>query len=381
MIRRLAIAAALAVIVLPKDASAYPDFIAKGYTNCITCHYSPTGGGFANAYGTGTQQAFFPDVAGGDFIEKHREKASVTGYNANTGDAEFQVGLGADTRVMFTSVPAEEDTSAGFSFFPMLLEVGGVAAYGKILAYGSIGPKSPEAEGIGYKIFSREHWLQFRFTEAASVRAGRMVLPFGIRQPDHTTFTRSTMGLGYYGQSYAAEADYVTERVAVALAGFGGDLTEAPAGLREQGVAGSFTFNIDGRGAVGVSGLYGTTDYAERLAGALFTSFRLLGASYVLAEVDLQRRSSDGIPQRDDLATFARLGWFVLESLDLYLEHDWRKAEAARGEADPLSQNRYLAGASWLVLPWLELIPQVRVERFPVTGSYTGGFLQLHAYF
>ena len=41
----------------------------------------------------------------------------------------------------------------------MLFEVGGVAAYGKILVYGAIGPKAPEADGIGYKIFSREHWM------------------------------------------------------------------------------------------------------------------------------------------------------------------------------------------------------------------------------
>ena len=381
MKRRLAVIVALAVTSLPRIASAYPDFIAKGYTNCVTCHYSPTGGGFANAYGTGTQQAFFPDVSSSDFVSRHREKASVTGYNENTGEAEFQVGFGADARVMFTSVPSEPESPVGFSFFPMLLEVGGAAAYGKIMAYGSIGPKSPEAEGIGYKIFSREHWLQFRFTEGLSLRAGRMVLPFGIRQPDHTAYVRSTMGLGYYGQSYAAEANYISERLAISVAAFGGDLTEQPAGLRERGVAGSFTFNVDGRAAIGVSGLYGTADFTDRLAGAAFTRLRLAGTTYLLAEVDAQQRASDGIPTRTDLATFGRLGWFVLESLDLYLEHDWRKAEAVRGEADPLSQSRYLAGASWWLLPWVELIPQVRVERSPGTGYYTAGFLQIHAYY
>ncbi len=381
MTRHLAIIAALAVTVLARAAQAYPSFIAKGYTNCVSCHYSPTGGGFANAYGTGTQQAFFPDVVEADIVARHREKASVTGYDETTGEPTFQVGLGVDTRIMFATVPAEDDMSAGFSFIPMLFEVGGVAAYGKILAYGAIGPKAPEAEGIGYKVFSREHWLQFRFTDALSVRGGRMVLPFGIRQPDHTAFTRSTLGFGYYGQSYAAEADYVSERLAIAVAGFGGDLAEQPAGLRERGAVGSFTFNVDGRAALGVSGLYGTADLARRTAGALFARLRLLGASYLLAEVDVLSRSSTGLPTHTTMATYARLGWFVLESLDVYLEHDWRQVEAARGGADALHQNRYLAGASWWVLPWLELAPQLRVERFPATGYYTAGFLQFHAYY
>lgn len=373
MMHRLAILAALAIVMLPERASAYPDFVAKGYTNCVTCHYSPTGGGFANAYGTGTQQAFFPDVVGSGFIEKHREKASVTGYDASTGDPELHVGLGIDSRFMFTSVPPEDDAAVGFSWFPMLLEIGGVAAYGKIVAYGSVGPKAPEADGIGYKLFSREHWMQFRFTERLSLRAGRMVLPFGIRQADHTAFTRTTLGFGYYGQSYAAEADFVSERIALSLAGFGGDLTEQPSGLQERGAVGSLALNIDGRGSIGVSGLYGTTDNVERLAGAVFTRLRLVGAAYLLAEADLQRRSSDGLGDQDEMATFARLGWFVLESLDLYLEHGWRSAE--------VQESRYIAGSSWWALPWLEIAPQVRVERSPTTGFYTAGFLQLHAYY
>lgn len=119
----------------------------------------------------------------------------------------------------------------------------------------------------------------------------------------------------------------------------------------------------------------------ERLAGALFARVRLLGASYVMAEVDLQHRTSQGQGARDAIATFGRLGWFVLESLDLFVEHDWRVEEVALAAADDISQQRYVVGASWWVLPWVELAPQVRVERFPVTGTYTAGFLQLHLYY
>ena len=379
--RRLLQCAALATVLFgPVSAMAYPDLVGKGYTNCITCHYSPTGGGFVNSYGSASMETFFPDSSASGFVSKHREKASVTGFD-DDGAPQLQWGFGADARVMFTTLPSAEEASAGFSFFPMLLEVGGVVSYGKLLAYGSVGPKPPEAGGIGYKVFSREHWLQYRFTDTFGLRAGRMVLPFGIRQPDHTAFTRTDLNLGYYGQSYAAEADYISERLAVSVAGFGGDFTEQPSQLRERGVAASVAVNFADRGSVGISGLYGSSDLVDRVAGALFTRMRLVQRSYVLAEVDLQQRKSPGLVARDNIATFARLGWWALEQLDLYVEHDWRIQESATDGSDDIAQTRYLVGSSWWLMPWVEIAPQVRVERFPATGWYTAGFLQLHLYY
>jgi hypothetical protein len=35
---RVALIAGLLALALPRAAAAYPDFIAQGYTNCITCH-------------------------------------------------------------------------------------------------------------------------------------------------------------------------------------------------------------------------------------------------------------------------------------------------------------------------------------------------------
>jgi hypothetical protein len=302
-----------------------------------------------------------------------REKNAVTGYDEK-GAPTLQAGLGLDSRFMFMTYPRAP-------FVPMLLEVGGVLAYGRLLAYASVGPRRAEAPGIPYSVLSREHWLQFRFTDQLSVRGGRMVLPFGIRQPDHTAYTRTGMGLGYYGQSYGGELDYITERMAVQVAGFGGDFTQQAAGLREAGVAGSITFNVDGRASIGMSGLYGNSDLVDRIAGAWFARIRLVGASYLMAELDAQHRTTPGLVAPDSLATFARLGWFVLESLDVFLEHGLRIEKSWRTGANDNSQSRYIAGASWWVVPWVELAPQVRLETWPDTGVYTAGLFQLHIYY
>src|SRR5258707_13636406 len=42
---------ALAVVLVASSASAEPMFLAKQYTRCTACHYSPTGGGLLTPYG------------------------------------------------------------------------------------------------------------------------------------------------------------------------------------------------------------------------------------------------------------------------------------------------------------------------------------------
>ena len=41
------------------DADAYPQYIAKGYATCGSCHYNPDGGGMLNAYGVAKLRPFF----------------------------------------------------------------------------------------------------------------------------------------------------------------------------------------------------------------------------------------------------------------------------------------------------------------------------------
>lgn len=381
MTLRIALIAALAITIgSAKTAHAYPEMIGKGYTNCGSCHYNPTGGGFINSYGMAAQQSAWPDEWKSDTVTHLRDgplaKADVTGYDEN-GKAQLQVGLDLDSRFMLTTVPSSVSSSVGFNFFPMLLEVGGVAAWGKFVFYGGIGAKRPEADGISWKALSREHWLQFKATDELSFRVGRMMLPFGLRIPDHTAFTRADFGFGYYGQTYAAEADYVSERVVASVAGSIGNPFDQPSQLRERGAAASVALNVAGRASVGASGLYQASDLVERSAVAVFGRVRLVEHLYAMGEVDGQRKNVDDIrTARNNVATLLRLGWFAKESLNLYVQHDFR---ATQGSA--VSEQRYTIGASWWVMPWVELAPMVQLTKYPDTGAYTGGFLQLHVYY
>src|SRR6187549_3048728 len=66
----LLVACLLAIAV--SNASAEPLFLAKQYTRCTACHYSPTGGGLLTPYGR---------------LLSHRELSTTGGETAPAADA------------------------------------------------------------------------------------------------------------------------------------------------------------------------------------------------------------------------------------------------------------------------------------------------------
>ena len=93
----------LAATVLASWASAEPMFLAKQYTRCTACHYSPTGGGLLTPYGrllshrelstTGPTDAAPP--SGDDDEDRRGEQAFLYGV---LGNAPGSVHLGLEAR-------------------------------------------------------------------------------------------------------------------------------------------------------------------------------------------------------------------------------------------------------------------------------------------
>jgi hypothetical protein len=132
----------IVLLLMPSLAAAYPQYIVKGYTNCASCHYSPTGGGLPNSYGYAAQSATFPDAVDSKFLESIRtklQKNNVTGYQEDGTTPQLQWDIGLDARLLVLGAytgddEAEEEGGGGAAktpmAIPMLFEVGGVLAYG-----------------------------------------------------------------------------------------------------------------------------------------------------------------------------------------------------------------------------------------------------------
>lgn len=364
-------------LIFVNDAAAYPQFIAKGYTNCASCHYSPDGGAMANAYGVATQQAFLPDGLSVDFIDDLRDTLSknlVTGYD-DDDNPEFQWDAGLDTRFLFLMASAQEESNSDFIFIPMLIEPQLVLAYGPVTAYGSISSRKDGAERKDMTVFSRHHWIQYRFDDALSLRAGRMTQPFGIRHADHTVYTRRDLDFDKYDQTYGLQVDWNTEDWSIAAMGFAGNYLVGDPKVQERGLAATATYQWTGRAAVGLSLLGGMSELSQRLAVGVFTRAKLYGHSYVMAEVDTQlRKASGGDTSQVDLMGILRLGWYPWEWLDVYSETGFKMVPGA----SELTRISTIIGTAWKILPWMEIGPYLRILHSSDGGTQFQIIDQLH---
>jgi hypothetical protein len=363
-LRTLLALGVLALLVLgTREASAYPYFVGLRAINCAECHYSPTGGGLINDWGRSSRGVTF---GGTDDWSLHTDAKGYDG--AGAPHLQFDFGLDARAAGVLAGPSA--------AFFPMLLEVGGVTAYGPLEAYASITPRKGTPGGSPYLLFSREHWLLLRVASQMSVRAGRLVLPFGIRNPDHTQYVREDFGFDKWDQSYALEFDVSRDDYSLSAAAFAGDLTWAAADVQERGGVVRAALNLsDDRGFVGASLLASHSVARDRFAGSVFTGLRPFDHGYLLAEVAAQRLLAG---RTDSTLTtgagYLRLGWFVTDAVDIYTEEGYRLIT----DHSELTKWRAAIGSNWQLWSWFELVPQLMVEHLNGSGSELVAMAQVH---
>jgi hypothetical protein len=335
---------ALASLSFSRSAAAYPQYVFKGLGDCNACHHSPTGGGLLNHWG----RASLDPTWGGSLenVWGHSDLSSPPPAPA--------VDLGADVRLLGL-FGTDSDGTIGPIFVPMLAELGGAAAWQRWTLYGALTPRSV---GTTYLLASREHGLQDSFDGSLQLRAGRMVLPFGIRQPDHTQYVRSDFALDKYDQSYGLELDWRGAAWSLFASGFVGDLTGRPDDRQERGAAATLLRKL-GDSSVGLS-LLGTVSGAVRRAAASVQGRLSLPArTYALAEVAAQRKDAvSGDDALTTVASYLRLGWFARHDLDVYAEGGQR----AFVHAGELAKLRAGLGLNWQVFGFLEFAPQLLVE-------------------
>jgi hypothetical protein len=269
----------------------------------------------------------------------------------------LKLDFGLDVRLVPLYVADGDGTN--FAVIPMLTELGGAAALGHWTLYGTATTRTQEGGGPNYVFMSREHWLKYDAGGGFDVRIGRMVLPFGIRQPDHTQYLREDFEFDKYDQSYALEVDFRGTEWSVFGSLFVGDVSYEPRERQERGLAITTVRELGQGAALGASALFSASSARNRGAGSLFARSPLSANTYVLAEVAAQHfAANEGDATLSTLAEYLRLGWFARPEMDVYLEAGHR----AFLNADGLTKGRVGLGLNWQLWRWLELAPQVIAE-------------------
>jgi hypothetical protein len=202
-----------AATILASDASAEPMFLAKQYTRCTACHYSPTGGGLLTPYGRLLSHRELSTTGGTGTAPAAGAEDDATGEQAflygALGDALGPVHLGLEIRPSRLRV----EFPGGSQDMNLLMNLDLIGAVRKNgwTAYGTVG-REPDNSAVrngrtepGAAFISYEHWISYETDKGFRIRAGRFLPAYGVRFADHTAYTRSNLDLDRNDQVYGLE--------------------------------------------------------------------------------------------------------------------------------------------------------------------------------
>ena len=300
----------IASTLLASTVRAEPAFLAKQYTRCTACHYSPTGGGLLTPYGrllshrelstTGATEASRAPASGAEDAPRG-EQAFLYGV---LGDALGPVHLGLEMRPSHLRIGfpgGHQDMN-----LLMNLDVSGAVQKNGWTAYGTAGREPPNAAVRNGRtlpdsaFISYEHWVSYQAGERFQIRAGRFMPAYGVRFADHTTYTRSYLDFDRNDQVYGLE---VSHTIGASLVQVMASPGKAEAILHDSShrgfsTAGRWQFDLSSRATIVGSGLYRRKTDVDPQSGAVGGAFGFAPASRVSiwTEVDanLQTKAAGG---------------------------------------------------------------------------------------
>jgi len=315
-----------ALLFFSRTASAYPWMIRHQYQGCVPCHADPSGAGLLTEYGR----------AMGENVLRMRygkpppdEPAAVARFLFGVPTPDWLL-LGGSVRNGY-SFKKQVGGGGGpwnHRFLQMEADLRAQMTFSRFRASGTLGymwqaGKAANITGrTEHNLSSREHWIGVDLGEDKQflLRAGRINIPFGIRNDEHEMFTRSSQvsrtninESQQHGIAFAWTGEKVRGEVMALL----GNYQLNPDAYRERGYAGYAELKVHDRVALGVSSMltYAKKDYVDplhsgdtlRQVHGVFVRASPVEALVILAEADALITKTSGNP----ISTGGTTGGFV----------------------------------------------------------------------
>ncbi len=344
---------------------AEPYLAFKTGNKCVACHVNPIGGGMRSTYGAAYGATLLPE-------------STYTGAgNFDVGQITPAIRFGGDLRFNFDAEsPDDGEDSRGFQ-----------VQSGQI--YVAITPESlPVSFYLDEQIapggaLNREAYgmLKFGDDKRHYVRAGKIMLPYGIRLEDDDAFIRQASQVTFDNSDNGVEMGLeFNDAVINLLASNGTSALSNDDNAFQYGVRGEY---VREHWRIGSSAIYNDAEAGARLMVNLFAGFTY-GPLTVLGEVDLIRDDSkENIPGEPEkaIATFLEGNFEVAQGHNVKLTTEFFDPD---DNIDENEQTRHSAVYEYTPYAHIQLRAGVRFnEDIPqIPNQNTDqAFGQVHFYF
>jgi hypothetical protein len=355
----------LFVLLQAPAALAFPWMVKHNYGSCATCHVDPSGGGQTTSYGRAQadvlvrwkpvkpppgQEEEVPRSAAFLWFLELPEPVNLSG-NVRWG-AVYSPG-GPVTPLLMAA-----DLYATFNVDRFVFHGTGGFGLHNLSAKAIVAPQcdpislSGSGGQCGPSFVAREYWAGVKLADdAVMIRAGRLNLPFGLRNAEHLSWVRAyTLTDINTGQQLGASVSYNSDALRGELMAIAGNYQLGPDAFRERGYSAFAEYFFRPNASLGASSLvaYAASDLATGLATirhahGLFSRWAPVESLALMAEADFLAWVAP--PQLD------RIGFAAL------LQADWEPVQGIHVIAT--GESAYAGGAQpgpslggWLSVAW-----------------------------
>lgn len=266
---------------------AYPNYISFSYQSCLTCHYNPFGNGQLTDYGRAVNAAEIIDNTFTKDTLTENELSEISGFMLGKYKSQ-KIKPSLSYRGLYLKTNIGEDSSKT-QWINMMADIGAVirpTGTDNFIIAASIGYaptplNNPNSSEDNYR--SREHYVGFRLNKNHGFYFGMMDKVFGLRIPDHNSYSRSITSLTMNDGAHSALYHYTNAFLDVGLQYFIGNLSQEEA-LRQVGSSAQIEYSINNTFRIGGSFLSQSNTYLEQTMYSLHTRRGLSKGNSIMAE-------------------------------------------------------------------------------------------------
>lgn len=368
-----------AVVTSATPALAFPWMVKHGYQTCAACHVDPSGSGQLTLYGRAQSDTLLrwkldrPKPGEEQDVSKTAnflwgiELPEAVNLSGNLrGGALIPVGSVVRPLVMASDLYATVKVDRFVAHVTTGVGIRN-AGLGAILPLCTASP-------CGVQWISREFWAGALFSdEAVMVRAGRINLPFGLRNNEHTSWVRALTATDVnLGQQYGVSAAYNSDVLRGEVMGILGNYSLGPDAYRERGYSGFAEYAFRSNLYVGLSSLITSAqaDFVNqqpqvRHAHGFMARFSPTDILSFLGEADLLIWQQPGLVDRFGFASWLQTDVEVVPGIHVSGSLEaMHQGDGARGPS-----LGFWAAAAWYVLPHTEIRVDGIIRRLAQTGG------------